>query len=82
SYLKDYITEFNYLFHQIYKCRNQDAAKDSHEPFYGFGNNLRKFLEAFLFFKCPYHDDKNDAFERIKKFFGDEEATAIALVNR
>lgn len=82
SYLKDYITEFNYLFHQIYKCRNQDAAKDSHEPFYGFGNNLRKFLEAFLFFKFPYHDDKNDAFERIKKFFGDEEATAIALVNR
>lgn len=82
SYLKDYITEFNYLFHQIYKCRNQDAAQSAHEPFYGFGNNLRKFLEAFLFFKFPYHDDKNDAFERIKKFFGDEDATAIALVHR
>lgn len=82
SYLKDYITEFNYLFHQIYKCRNQDAAQGAHEPFYGFGNNLRKFLEAFLFFKYPYHDDKSDAFERIKKFFGDEDATAIALVNR
>lgn len=82
SYLKDYITEFNYLFHQIYKCRNQDAAQGTHEPFYGFGNNLRKFLEAFLFFKFPYHDDKNDAFERIKKFFGDEDATAVALVNR
>ncbi|WP_063583625.1 AAA family ATPase [Achromobacter ruhlandii] len=82
SYLKDYITEFNYLFHQIYKCRNQDAAQGTHEPFYGFGNNLRKFLEAFLFFKFPYHDDKSDAFERIKKFFGDEDATAIALVNR
>ncbi|AWI76444.1 hypothetical protein CEW83_15515 [Parazoarcus communis] len=82
SYLKDYITEFNYLFHQIYKCRNQDAAWGAHEPFYGFGNNLRKFLEAFLFFKFPYHDDKNDAFERIRKFFGDEDATAIALLNR
>lgn len=82
TYLKDYITEFNYLFHQIYKCRNQDAAQGAHEPFYGFGNNLRKFLEAFLFFKFPYHDDKNDAFERIKKFFGEEDATAIALVNR
>jgi wobble nucleotide-excising tRNase len=82
SYLKDYITEFNYLFHQIYKCRNQDAAQGTHEPFYGFGNNLRKFLEAFLFFKFPYHDDKNDAFERIKKFFGDEDATAIVLANR
>lgn len=82
SYLRDYITEFNYLFHQIYKCKSQDAAQDTHEPFYGFGNNLRKFLEAFLFFKFPYHDDKNDAFERIKKFFGDEDATAVALVNR
>lgn len=82
SYLKDYITEFNYLFHQIYKCRNQDAAQGAHEPFYGFGNNLRKFLEAFLFFKFPYHDDKNDVFERIKKFFGDEDSTAIILLNR
>jgi len=82
AYLKDYITEFNYLFHQIYKCRNQDVAKETHEPFYGFGNNLRKFLEAFLFFKYPYHDDKNDALERIKKFFGEEDAAAMALVNR
>lgn len=81
-YLRDYITEFHYLFHQIYKCKNQEAANISHEPFYGFGNNLRKFLEAFLFFKYPYHDDRNDAFERIKKFFGEEENTAIALVNR
>ncbi len=82
SYLRDYITEFHYLFHQIYKCKDQAAAADSHEPFFGFGNNLRKFLEAFLFFKFPYHDDRNDAFERIKKFFGEEEDTAVALVNR
>ncbi|MDT8908101.1 AAA family ATPase [Pseudomonas fluorescens] len=82
SYLKDYITEFHYLFHQIYKCKNQDAAQISHEPFFGFGNNLRKFLEAFLFFKYPYHDDRSDTFERIKKFFGEEEDTAVALVNR
>jgi wobble nucleotide-excising tRNase len=82
AYLKDYITEFNYLFHQIHKCRNQDAANKTHEPFYGFGNNLRKFLEAFLFFKYPYHDDKSDTLERIKKFFGENDATAIALVNR
>lgn len=82
SYLRDYITEFHYLFHQIYKCKDQAAAADNHEPFFGFGNNLRKFLEAFLFFKYPYHDDRSDAFERIRKFFGEEEDTAIALVNR
>ena len=82
SYLKDYITEFHYLFHQIYKCKDQAAAAENHEPFFGFGNNLRKFLEAFLFFKFPYHDDKNDSFERIKKFFGEDEDTAIILINR
>ena len=82
SYLRDYITEFHYLFHQIYKCKDQAAAAENHEPFFGFGNNLRKFLEAFLFFKFPYHDDKNDSFERIKKFFGEEEDTAIVLINR
>lgn len=82
SYLKDYITEFHYLFHQIYKCKDQATAAKSHEPFFGFGNNMRKFLEVFLFFKFPYHDDKNDSFERIKKFFGEEEDTAIALINR
>lgn len=82
SYLKDYITEFHYLFHQIYKCRDQAYAQTNHEPFFGFGNNLRKFLEAYLFFKYPYHDNKNDAFERIRKFFGDGDDTAIILVNR
>ena len=82
AYLRDYITEFHYLFHQIYKCKDQSTASVNHEPFFGFGNNLRKFLEAYLFFKYPHHDDKNDAFERIRRFFGDEEDTAIALVNR
>ncbi|MGH9948171.1 MAG: AAA family ATPase [Pyrinomonadaceae bacterium] len=81
SYLKDYITEFNYLFHQIYKCRDQGLAKIEHEPFYSFGNNLRKFLEAYLFYKYPHHEDKNDAMERITKFFGEDD-TAVALANR
>ncbi|MGJ0578819.1 AAA family ATPase [Xenorhabdus bovienii] len=81
TYLKNYITEFNYLFHQIYKCRDQELVNTNHEPFYSFGNNLRKFLEAFLFYKYPYHDNKNGAFERIKKFFGDDDI-AIALANR
>lgn len=81
SYLKEYITEFNYLFHQIYKCRDAEYAKISHEPFYSFGNNLRKFLEAFLFYKYPHHDNQSDSFERMKKFFGDDDL-AVALINR
>lgn len=36
----------------------------------------------FLFFKYPYHDDKSDVLERVKKFFGEDDAVAIALINR
>ena len=80
-YLREYITEFNYLFHQIYMCRDQEISKTNHEPFYSFGNNLRKFLEAFLYYKYPCRDDKNDQLERLKKFFGDDQIS-ISLINR
>jgi wobble nucleotide-excising tRNase len=81
KYLKDYTTEFNYLFHQIYKCRNAEYAKENHECFYSFGNNLRKFLEAYLFYRYPHHADDHDKFEKLRKFFGDD-ATSTALTNR
>lgn len=68
KYLKDYVTEFNYLFHQIYICANADADDDDqHVVYYNFANNTRKFLEAFLFYKYPNaveHDDK------LSRFFG------------
>ena len=67
-YLKDYVTEFNYLFHQIYICANADTDDDDqHVVYYNFANNARKFLEAFLFYKYPNaveHDDK------LSRFFG------------
>jgi wobble nucleotide-excising tRNase len=44
-YLKDYVTEFNYLFHQIYMCSVADIDDDDqHNLFYNFANNTRKFL--------------------------------------
>lgn len=70
-YLKDYVTEFNYLFHQIYICANADIDDDNqHVFYYNFANNARKFLEAFLFYKYPNaieHDDK------LLRFFGDNQ---------
>jgi wobble nucleotide-excising tRNase len=54
SYLKNYITEFNYLFGEIYTCSDPANAATEYHCFYNFGNNLRKFLEAFLFFKYPF----------------------------
>ena len=54
-YLKDYVTEFNYLFHQIYKCASIEAVDDqNYTTFYGFGNNARKFFEIYLYYKSQY----------------------------
>ena len=69
KYLKDYVTEFNFLFHQIYLCANADTDDETqHSLFYNFGNNTRKFLEAFLFYKYPNAIDKDD---KLTRFFGD-----------
>lgn len=69
KYLKDYVTEFNFLFHQIYMCSNTDADDENqHNLFYNFGNNTRKFLEAFLYYKYP---NSIDQIEKLTKFFGD-----------
>jgi wobble nucleotide-excising tRNase len=68
-YLKDYVTEFNFLFHQIYMCSISNADDESqHSLFYNFGNNTRKFLEAFLYYKYP---NATDQIEKLTKFFGD-----------
>ncbi|MBC7525896.1 MAG: AAA family ATPase [Flavobacterium sp.] len=68
-YLKDYVTEFNFLFHQIHMCSTTDADDENqHNLFYNFGNNTRKFLEAFLYYKYP---NSTKQIEKLTKFFGD-----------
>lgn len=67
SYLRRFVTEFNYLFSQIYKCANASFDMDNHDKFYNFGNNLRKFLEAYLFYKYP---DSRTNDEKLLCFFG------------
>lgn len=79
DYLKNYITEFNYLFKQIYECSSANATIISHEYQYNFGNNMRKFLEAYLFYKYPSHKLTND--QRIRKFLN-EDNVSINLINR
>jgi len=70
DYLKNYITEFNYLFFQIYSCSNSENVVISEDYQYNFGNNTRKFLEAYLFYKYP--SDKLSFDERVRKFFDDD----------
>ncbi|MGL3000485.1 AAA family ATPase [Flavobacterium sp. RSSB_23] len=78
-YLKDYVTEFNFLFHQIYMCSTADPDdEEQHSLFYNFGNNTRKFLEAFLYYKYP---NANDQIEKLTKFFG-ENRQASTMTDR
>ncbi|MHA3787792.1 AAA family ATPase [Flavobacterium hauense] len=79
EYLRNYITEFNYLFNQIYQCSISDKETISHDFEYNFGNNMRKFLEAFLFYKYPSH--KLNLNQRLTKFFADD-TISISLINR
>lgn len=74
KHLKEFITEFNYLFERIYNCAVAEFADDGYaEKVYGFGNAARKFLELYLYFKFPEGDsDKTLAKnEHMKEVFGD-----------
>jgi wobble nucleotide-excising tRNase len=67
SYLIKYVTEFNFLFNEIYKCTLiEDENDNNHNIFYNFGNNARKFLEIYLYYKYP---DDTKEFEKMKNFF-------------
>lgn len=84
KFLKNYTTEFNYLFEQIYNHKNIDETKDEDTKttlVYNFGNNLRKFLEIYLFFKYP--TEKSFGAEVIEQFFkSDSDKTIQILINR
>lgn len=74
EYLKKYITEFNYLFHQIYKCAFTQINDGNYHEFYNFGNNARKFLEIYLYYRYPNGNTKDD---KLLKFFGEDSIPAI-----
>lgn len=81
KFLKDYTTEFSYLFEQIYKHKNINEIDNEDTKTiltYNFGNNLRKFLEIYLFFKYP--QEQSLGVKTIERFFGSTQ-NAI-LLNR
>ncbi|MCU1778511.1 AAA family ATPase [Pseudomonas sp. 14P_5.3_Bac1] len=77
GYLKSYVTEFNYLFHQVFKCANAAdvPAEQEHECYYNYGNNARKFLEAFLYFKYPNANEKDN--NKLERFFGSDSKASM-----
>ena len=60
--IKKYFTEFSYLFEQILKVSEINVAhEDGYRQLYGFGNDLRKFLEVFLYYRFPDRKFNSDA---------------------
>lgn len=78
-YLQEYVTEFNYLFKSIFECANIKTINDTNYTlFYNFGNNARKFLEIYLFYKYPNFENEESKYS---KFFGSDPIPSI-LTNR
>jgi wobble nucleotide-excising tRNase len=82
SHVKNYITEFNYLFNGIYEVY-KDAKGDkkmmlenTYNQFYNLPNNMRKFLECYLFYKYPNNEKP---LNNLPKLFDDN---VPSLVNR
>lgn len=70
-YLSKFVTEFNYLFDQIYQCATISAIDDSnYTMFYNFGNNARKFLEIYTFYKFPSVSSGSD--KLLMEFWGSD----------
>lgn len=75
QYLKEYVTEFNYLFHQILKCSEIEIVDDTnYTTFFNFGNNARKFFEIYLYYKYPDQGMNEDT---LTQFFDKEKIPAI-----
>lgn len=75
KHLRNYATEFNYLFHQIHTCSQIENVSDSnYTTFYNFGNSARKFLEIYLYYRYP---DQGMTEDTLARFFGDEKIPAV-----
>lgn len=79
NYLVNYATEINFLFGEVHTCVTPTNETEHLRTFWNFGNNLRRFLEAFLYFKYPFAGKvaDNDFSQRVRKFFGDADGAFI-----
>lgn len=63
DYLSKYMTEYNFLFEQIYEIAELNSEEEQtlygekYTLYYNIGNNMRKFLECYLFNRYPNTDD-------------------------
>ncbi|EIA8263709.1 AAA family ATPase, partial [Campylobacter coli] len=69
DYIRKYVTEFNYLFEQIFK--NYNNTNITIDSYYSLANNIRKFLDTYMYFKYPNNDS---LMTKYYIFFGEENA--------
>ena len=79
KHLSSKVTEFVFLFEQIYRVATEAETEDNFSIFYNFPNNGRKFIEILLYFKYPNYRIRND--DKIKNYFGSEIAPYIQRIN-
>jgi wobble nucleotide-excising tRNase len=84
DYMKNYVTEFNYLFEQIQRCADEDIGDGNIHLFYSFGNNARKFLEMYLHFRFPSGEIKKtkQLMNHYSIFFGSEDKIPSIIASR
>lgn len=81
-HLREYVTEFNYLFQQMYDMYKPVSgdkvkrAENSYTNFYSLPNNIRKFLELYTFYRYP---NNASLMKRLELMFDDN---VPALINR
>lgn len=79
KYLSNKVTEFVFLFEQIYKVATEEEEENNFHIFYNFPNNARKFIETLLYFKYPDYKINNDT--KVNKYFGEEISPFIQRIN-
>ena len=74
KHLKNFTTEFNYLFSELYrlyknvKGDRKQQIQNTYNQFYNIPNNMRKFLEYYLFYRYPNSESPLD---NLNKLFDD-----------
>lgn len=77
-HIREYITEYNYLFEKILECAEFQVPNNiTIDIYYGVANHIRKFLDYYLFFKYPNNESLMRKYEY---FFGDYQKASF--VNR
>lgn len=84
DYLRKYMTEYNFLFEQIYDIAMLNSEEDqtlyaeNYTLYYNIGNNMRKFLECYLFNRYPNADEPLKA--HLDKMFDDHVPSEVNRV--